>query len=73
MLVPFSYTRYPQSKLATFLSFIGGLMIAGGLCLAILIFVDGDVEGFAAGVVIALLGFGLNRLAASIAGKKGRG
>jgi hypothetical protein len=72
MLVPFSYTRYANSRLATCVSFFGGLMIAGGLATAVLTLVEGEMEGIAAGAVIALVGFGLNKLAESIANKKNR-
>ena len=72
MLVPFSYTRYPQSKFATCLSFFGGMMIATGLCTAVVSLVGGEMEGLIAGALIALTGFGFEKLAESIANRKGK-
>ena len=67
------YNRYSNSKLATVLSMIGGFCYGGALLVLVMSFSDESMtiqETLIALVILLALGFGLNKIAESIAANK---
>ncbi len=72
MIVPISYTKHGNSKLATVVSFVGGLFLTMGILMAVVLLVSGEFMGIFAGAMIALMGVGLDKLAEKIAASKAK-
>ena len=65
-----SFTVYKNSTAATLLSALGSLILYGGILLAVVGLIGLAVPGILAGIIVALGGFGLEKLAARIAASK---
>ena len=72
MFIPIIYTKYGNSKLATFISFVSSVILAGGIAIGFAAFADGEKAAIAMTIVCAVIWYALKKLAAFISNSKTR-